>query len=67
MDSLGDVNHAISVVMYWIFYSNYEISLILNIESLDLICAPSVGKEEVDTFEICFFFREIHLLNSALK
>ena len=31
MDSLGSVNHSIIVVGYWIFDSNYEISLVLNI------------------------------------
>ena len=40
---LGNVNHAISVVGYWIFDSNYEKVLVLNRESLDIICAPSVG------------------------
>ena len=30
MDSLGNVNHAISVVGNWIFDSNYEKSLVLN-------------------------------------
>ena len=50
MDSLGNVNHAISVVGYWIFDSNYEKSLLLNIESLDMICAPSVGEKQVATF-----------------
>ena len=29
MDSLGNVNHAISVVGYWIFDSNYKKSLCL--------------------------------------
>ena len=24
MDSLGNVNHAISIVWYWIFHSNYN-------------------------------------------
>ena len=37
MDSLGNVNHAISVVGYWIFDSNYKRELILNRESLDMI------------------------------
>ena len=45
MDYLGNVNHAISVVGYWIFDSNHEIALVLNRESLDMICALSVGKE----------------------
>ena len=30
MDSLGNVNHAIIVVGYWIFDSNYEKALVLN-------------------------------------
>ena len=30
MDSLGNVNHAISVVGSWIFDSNYEKALVLN-------------------------------------
>ena len=44
MDSLGNVNYAISVVGNWIFDSNYEKSLVLNRESLDMICAPSVSE-----------------------
>ena len=51
MDYLGNVNHAISVVGYWIFDSNYKRSLVLNRESLDMICAPSVGREKVAKFE----------------
>ena len=42
--SLGKANHAISVVGYWIFDSNYEKALMLNIESLDINFAPSVGE-----------------------
>ena len=51
MDYLCNVNHAISVVGYWIFGSNYEIELVLNRESLDMIFALSVGEEEVAMFE----------------
>ena len=32
MDSLGNVNHAISIVGYWIFDSNYEKALCLTQE-----------------------------------
>ena len=46
MDSLGNVNHAIIVVVNWIFDSNYEKALVLNRASLDMICAPSVGEEQ---------------------
>ena len=31
MDYLGNVNHDISVVGYWIFESNYKKALVLNI------------------------------------
>ena len=54
MDYLGNVNHAISVAGYCIFDSNYEKSLVLNIESLDTICAPSVGEEKISVFETVF-------------
>ena len=46
MDSLGNVNHAISVVGYWKFDSDCERAQVLNREWLDMICALSVGEEE---------------------
>ena len=55
MDSLGNVNHAISVVGSWIFDSNYEIALVLNKESLDMICAPSIGEEQAARFEKVYY------------
>ena len=54
MDSLGNVNHAIIVVGYWIFESNYKRALVRNIESLDIICAPYVGEEKAAEFETLF-------------
>ena len=51
MDSLDNVNHTINVVGYWIFDSNYKKALILNRQSLNMICAPSVGEEQVAEFE----------------
>ena len=51
MGSLGNFNHAISVVGSWIFDSNYERALVLNKESLDMICAPYVGEEQAARFE----------------
>ena len=65
MDSLENVNRAISVVGYWIFDSNYKKSLVLNRESLDIIFAPSFGEEHAADFEtvfdavicICFYFQ----------
>ena len=54
MDSLGIVNHAISVVGNWVFDSKYEKSLVLNRASLDIICAPYVGEEQDAIFETVF-------------
>ena len=54
MNSLGNVNHAISVVGKWLFDSNYEKALVLNRESLEIICAPSVGEEQAAKFESIF-------------
>ena len=51
MDSIGNVNRAISVVGHWIFDSNYERALVLNKSPLDMICAPSVGEEQNAIFE----------------
>ena len=54
MYSLGNLNHAISVVGNWIFDSNYEKALVLNRESLDMICTPSVGEEHATKSESVF-------------
>ena len=54
MDLLGNVNHAISVVGYWIFDSNYKKELVLNRSSLDMICDPSDGEEQVAKSETIF-------------
>ena len=50
MYSLGNVNHAISVVGSWIFDSNYEKALVLNRASLDMICASSIDEEQAACF-----------------
>ena len=67
MDSLENVNHAISVVGYWIFDSNYEKSLVLNRASLDMICAPSVGEEQDAKIETVFTAVRYILSASQLK
>ena len=46
MDSLGNVNHAISVVGNLISDSNYEKALVPNRASLDMICGQSIGEEQ---------------------
>ena len=67
MDYLGNVNHSISVVGYWIFDSNYEIALVLNRELLDMIFAQSNSEEEVATFETYFCAVRYILSTSHLK
>ena len=60
MDSLGNVNHAISVVGNWIFDSNQEKAFVLNKASLDTICVPSVGEEQNVIFEkVCYAVRYV--------
>ena len=67
MDSLGNVNHAISVVGSWIFDSNYEISLVLNKASLDMIFAPSVGEEQKAIFDKVYYAVRYILNEAKLK
>ena len=55
MGTLVNVNHAISIVGYWIFDSNKEKALFMTSESLDLIWSPSVGEEQLLKFETVFY------------
>ena len=55
MDSLINMNHAISIVGNWIFDSNYEKALCFIQESLYIICFLSVGEEQVATFRSLFY------------
>ena len=67
MDSLVNVNHAISVVGCWIFDSNYERALVLNSASLDMIFAPSVGEEQDAMFEKVYYSVIYIYIGSQLK
>ena len=42
MDSLVNMNHAISILGYWIFDSNNKKTLFKRQESLDIICSTSI-------------------------
>ena len=55
MGSLGNVNHAISIVGHWIPYSNYKKEMFLTQELMDQICYPSIDKEIVATFRSVFY------------
>ena len=52
---LGNMNHDISIVQYWIFDSNYNKALCLTQELLDIMCSPPIGKEQVATFQFVFY------------
>ena len=68
IDSLVNVNHAISVVGYWMFYSNYTNSLVLNRELLDMMCASYVVEEQAAKFELVFTaVRYIHSASQLKK
>ena len=66
MDSLGNVNHTISIVGHWIFYYNYKEALFFTQLFLDLICSPSVGEEQVAKFRsvlnaVGYIWAQIHI------
>ena len=54
MDSVVNINHAVSIVSYFIFDSNYKKALPLTLDSLILICSPSVGEETFAVFGSVF-------------
>ena len=55
INSLGNLNHAISILVYWIFDSKNEKEIYLTQESLDVICSPSIGEEQAETFQSVFY------------
>ena len=55
MDSLGNLNHAISIVGHWISDSNYKKELCLTQEYMDIIFSPSIGGELVATLRSIFY------------
>ena len=65
MVSLGNLNHAISVVGYCIFDSKYKKALFLNRKSLYIICAPSVAVEQAAKFETVF--AEVRYINFDVR
>ena len=67
MNSLGNLNHAISVVGYWMFESNYKKAVVLNRESLYMIYAPYVGEEQSAKFETIFAAVTCILFDARLK
>ena len=54
MDSIGNINHAVSIFAKWIFDSNLKKVLPLMVKYLNLICSSSDG-ENIFTFFEEFF------------
>ena len=54
MDSVGNVNHAVSILGNWIFESKYKNALPLTIYSLNLICSTFEGEGTFGVFETVF-------------
>ena len=54
MDSVGNVNHEVIIVGYWIFDSNFKKALPLTLDSLNLIISPSVVEEMFAVFKTVF-------------
>ena len=55
MDSFGNMNHSFSVVRKYIFDSNDKKALLLNIDSLGLICACSNGDDYFSKSQVVYY------------
>ena len=55
MDSVGNVNHEVSVVGKWIFDLNDEKALLLNIDSMDLIWTCSDEDYYFARFQVVYY------------
>ena len=51
MATVGNVNHVVNIVAYWIFDSNYKNTLMLTLYSFNIICSPLVVEELFSMFE----------------
>ena len=54
MGGVGNFNHAVSIVGYWIFDFNYKKELPLKQDSLNLICSPWEGEVTFAVFKTVF-------------
>ena len=55
MDSVGNVNHSVSVFGKWIFDSNCQQYFPLNIYSLNLMCACSDEDDYFEKFQVVHY------------
>ena len=55
MGTIGNVNHAVSIIIHWIFDSNYKKAFPLTIYSLNFICSPLLEEVILDRLETVFY------------
>ena len=55
MEIIGSLNHAVSIVGYWIFDSRYKKTLPLTLYSLNIICSPLEVEGIFAMFETVFW------------
>ena len=65
MDSVGNVNHAMSIFGYRTFDSTYKKALPLTLDSLNLICSTLLGEVMFDMFEK--LFHAVRYINNTGK
>ena len=54
MESVGDYNNAVIIVGYLILEYNYKYVLPLTLDSLNIICSPTLGEGMFAMFETMF-------------
>ena len=62
MDTVGNVNHEVSIFGYWIFDSNYKKALTLTTKGLNLIYSTLFGEGMFAMFETVFY--EVKYVNN---
>ena len=55
MDTVGNINHAVSIFGHWIFESNYKNATLLKTKLLNIICSPSDWEGTFANFETLFY------------
>ena len=55
MVTVGNGNHSVSIVGYWIFDLNFKKALPLTLELLDVVFSPSLVEEIISKFETLIY------------
>ena len=65
MDTVGNLNHSVSIVGHWIFDSNYKKALPLTTQSLNIMWYPSEGGRGVFSLLESVFYAFIYVNNKS--